>query len=74
MGVYEFFQILAHRAEILLRLERLYEAEITISKAVKLEPELQVARFFGMIPESYVFAICAQVELALGRLDAKKFL
>lgn len=62
------FQILAFRAEMLLRLDRLDQAEETICKALALESKLPtLVKFLGMLPEAYICAVHAQIEMALGR-------
>ncbi|KAF3338539.1 TPR repeat-containing thioredoxin TTL1-like protein [Carex littledalei] len=61
--------ILAIKADLLLCLNRPDQAEETISKALKLEPELQSPLSLGMVSESYVCIIQAKVELALGRFE-----
>ncbi|KAF3339579.1 TPR repeat-containing thioredoxin TTL1 [Carex littledalei] len=62
--------ILALKTDLLLMLNRPDQAEETISKALKLEPEPQPPLSLGMKSESYVYIIHAKVELALGRYDA----
>ncbi|XP_078153557.1 TPR repeat-containing thioredoxin TTL2-like [Carex rostrata] len=62
--------ILAFRAEMLLRLDKLEQAEETIKRAIALESKLPSLNiFFGMTPEAYVCAVNAQIELALGRFE-----
>lgn len=63
-------QINTSRAEALLRLHRLEEADLAISSASKLansSPSSSANKFFGMILDSYIYIVQAQVEMALGR-------
>ncbi|KAJ6806992.1 TPR repeat-containing thioredoxin TTL1-like [Iris pallida] len=64
--------LMASRAEALLRLQRLIEADSTLSNAVKLErsfPSCSQTKFFGMISDSYMYIVRAKVDMALGRFD-----
>ncbi|KAJ1689978.1 hypothetical protein LUZ63_014133 [Rhynchospora breviuscula] len=62
--------ILAFRAEMLLQLNRLEQAEETFSKAIELDSKLpSLAKFLGMEPEAYVCAVHAQIEMAMGRFE-----
>ncbi|KAJ3685322.1 hypothetical protein LUZ61_014486 [Rhynchospora tenuis] len=62
--------ILAFRAEMLLQLNRLEQAEETFSKAIELDSKLPTsAKFLGMVPEAYVRAVHAQIEMAMGRFE-----
>ncbi|OEL18247.1 TPR repeat-containing thioredoxin TTL1 [Dichanthelium oligosanthes] len=65
--------ILALRSEALLRLHKLEEAESTLASLLKLDGALQssltAAKLSGMLAESYVHIVRAQVDMALGRFD-----
>ncbi|KAH7685834.1 TPR repeat-containing protein [Dioscorea alata] len=63
----------ATRAEALLRLHRLEESDLAISSASKLansSPSSLANKFFGMISDSYIYIVQAQVEMALGRFES----
>ncbi|PIA57782.1 hypothetical protein AQUCO_00500005v1 [Aquilegia coerulea] len=63
-------QLFACRAEALLKLHQLVDADYGLSSIPKVEPyPLSCARtkFFGMLSEAYVFFVRAEVETALGR-------
>jgi hypothetical protein len=57
------------RAEALLKLHQLEDAESCLLKVPKLEPHANCSqtRFFGMLSEAYPFFVQAQIEMALGR-------
>nr|CAD1843275.1 unnamed protein product [Ananas comosus var. bracteatus] len=65
--------LIALRAEALLRLHHLSEAELAVSNASKLvdcsSSCCSVARAFGFLSLSYIFFVRAQVEMALGRFE-----
>ncbi|KAK8933314.1 TPR repeat-containing thioredoxin TTL1 [Platanthera zijinensis] len=63
--------ISALRAEALLHLHRLEEAESALSKALKYEMESSSpsSKFLGMLSNSYICFTQAQVEMALGRFE-----
>ncbi|XP_077251136.1 TPR repeat-containing thioredoxin TTL1-like [Tasmannia lanceolata] len=65
-------QLLALRAEALLKLHQLEEADSALSSIPKFEPSppswLQT-KFFGMICDSYPFFVQAQVEMAFGKFE-----
>ncbi|OAY71002.1 TPR repeat-containing thioredoxin TTL1, partial [Ananas comosus] len=65
--------LIALRAEALLRLHYLSEAELAVSNASKLvdcsSSCCSVARAFGFLSVSYIFFVRAQVEMALGRFE-----
>ncbi|XP_008783888.1 LOW QUALITY PROTEIN: TPR repeat-containing thioredoxin TTL1-like [Phoenix dactylifera] len=64
--------LLASRAESLLRLHQLEEAELAISNASKLESSSSSCsntKFVGMLSNSFVHFVRAQVEMALGRFE-----
>ena len=53
---------------MLLRLDKLQQAEETMKRAIALESKLpSLNKFLGMSPEACVCAVNAQIELALGR-------
>lgn len=57
------------KADRLLSLNRLDQAQETISKAHKLAPKLEPPFSLGMLWESYICIIHGKIELALGRYD-----
>lgn len=60
---------MASKAEAHLRLHHLEEAELALSNASKLDsssPHSSV-KFFGIVSNSYMYVVRAQVELARGR-------
>ncbi|KAF3339614.1 TPR repeat-containing thioredoxin TTL1-like protein [Carex littledalei] len=62
--------IMAFRAEMLLRLGNLDQAEGTIRRAFELDSMLlhiRLSKFLGMPLEAYLWAVTAQIEMALGR-------
>lgn len=64
--------LIASRADALLHLHQLDEAESVISHALKLEtssPSCSETKFFGMLSDSYIYIVQAQVEKALGRFE-----
>lgn len=65
--------LLALRSEALLRLHKLEEADSTLACLLKLDNALlswTAAKLSGMLVESYVYIVRAQVDMALGRFDA----
>uniref|UniRef100_A0A1D1XRE2 TPR repeat-containing thioredoxin TTL1 n=1 Tax=Anthurium amnicola TaxID=1678845 RepID=A0A1D1XRE2_9ARAE len=65
--------LLATRAEALLRLHRLEEADLALSKTLKLECSFTSSSqttFFGMFSNAYLYIVQAQVEMALGRFES----
>ncbi|XP_048563719.1 TPR repeat-containing thioredoxin TTL1-like [Triticum urartu] len=63
----------ALRSEALLRLHKLEEADSTLTSLLKLDKSLlswTAAKLSGMLVESYVHIVRAQVDMALGRFDA----
>lgn len=69
-------QLLALRSEALLRLHKLEEADSTLSSLVKLESvlsSLMAEKLIGMLTESYVYIVRAQVDMALGRYDLPSY-
>ncbi len=66
-------QLLAIRSEALLRLHKLEEADSTLASLLKLDSVLLYrmgANPSGMLAESYVSIVRAQVDMALGRCDS----
>lgn len=62
--------LIASRAEALLRLLHLDEADTAIASAIKLEcssPPCSLSKFFGMLSNSYLHIVRAHVDMALGR-------
>jgi hypothetical protein len=67
-----FTQLRALRSEALLRLHKLEEADSTLTSLLKLDNVLLSStsvKLSGMLVESYVNIVRAQVDMALGRYD-----
>nr|XP_023925721.1 inactive TPR repeat-containing thioredoxin TTL3-like isoform X2 [Quercus suber] len=65
-------QLIACKAEALLKLHQVEEAESILSNIPKLEnypPCCSQTKVFGMLAEVYLLYVRAQVEMALGRID-----
>ncbi|KAL5989634.1 hypothetical protein ACLOJK_010527 [Asimina triloba] len=65
-------QLFASRAEALLKLHQLEEADSTLSSIPKFgqfPPSCLQTKFFGMLWDSYLFLVRAQVDMALGRFE-----
>lgn len=65
-----FLQLIACKAEALLKLHQVEEAESILSNIPKLEnypPCCSQTKVFGMLAEVYLLYVRAQVEMALGR-------
>ncbi|KAG8069147.1 hypothetical protein GUJ93_ZPchr0005g15009 [Zizania palustris] len=65
--------LLALRSEALLRLNKLEEADSTITSMLKLDNaslSSMSTKLSGMIPDSYVHVVQAQVNIVFGRFDA----
>ncbi|KDP32526.1 hypothetical protein JCGZ_14729 [Jatropha curcas] len=65
-------QLFMCRAEALLKLHQLRDAESCLSNIPKLEPytnSCSQSRFFGMLSEAYTYLVRAQIEMALGRFE-----
>ncbi|KAK4344053.1 hypothetical protein RND71_037147 [Anisodus tanguticus] len=64
-------QLLACRAEALLKLHRLEDAELSLSNARKSESSTlgSQSKLFGMLSEVYLLFVQSQLELALGRFE-----
>ncbi|KAF5207113.1 Tpr repeat-containing thioredoxin ttl1 [Thalictrum thalictroides] len=63
-------QLFACRAESLLKLHQLVDADYGLLSIPKVEPyplSCSRTKFFGMLSEAYVFFVRAEVEMALGR-------
>ena len=53
---------------MLLRLDKLQQAEETMKRAIALESKLPSSfKFFGMLPEAYLCDVDAPIELAIER-------
>ncbi|CAL5074796.1 unnamed protein product [Urochloa decumbens] len=61
--------LLAAKAEALLPLNRLDEADSAISSASKLDYPFSDTKFCGFLANAYLFYVHAQVDMALGRFD-----
>ncbi|ESW05193.1 hypothetical protein PHAVU_011G160000 [Phaseolus vulgaris] len=65
-------QLFMCRAEALLKLHQMDDAELCLSWIPKSEPHpssLAQARFFGMFSEAYCYFVRAQIEMAFGRFE-----
>ncbi|KAH7544038.1 hypothetical protein JRO89_XS15G0090300 [Xanthoceras sorbifolium] len=62
-------QLFMCRAEALLKLHQLEDAESSLSNVPKLELSCSQTRFFGMLAEAYPFFVRAQIDMALGRFE-----
>eukprot|EP00268_Persea_americana_P028337 TRINITY_DN2751_c0_g1_i3.p1 TRINITY_DN2751_c0_g1~~TRINITY_DN2751_c0_g1_i3.p1 ORF type:complete len:498 (+),score=120.69 TRINITY_DN2751_c0_g1_i3:215-1495(+) len=64
-------QLFACRAEALLKLHQLEEADSALSSVPRFElsPPASQTKFFGMLCDSYPLFVRAQVEMALGRFE-----
>ncbi|KAL9683384.1 hypothetical protein QQ045_015206 [Rhodiola kirilowii] len=66
-------QLIACRAEALLKLQRLDDAQSIISSIQKYESHSSLGlhiKFYGIVAEAYVLYVKAQVEMAFGRFEA----
>ncbi|XP_027353692.1 TPR repeat-containing thioredoxin TTL1-like [Abrus precatorius] len=71
-GVDSCVQLFMCRAEALLRLHQMDDAESSLLHIPKCEPHpvsLSQARFFGMLSEAYCYFVKAQIEMAFGRFE-----
>jgi DnaJ family protein C protein 7 len=67
-------QLLALRSEALLRLNKLEEADSTVTSLLKLDSaslSSMSTKLSGMVADSYVHVVQAQVNMAFGRYDSK---
>ncbi|KAA8523986.1 hypothetical protein F0562_010583 [Nyssa sinensis] len=63
-------QLHSCKAEALLKLHQLDDADLSLSNVTKSEPSTRSqAKFFGMLSEAYLFFVRAQIEMALGRFE-----
>ncbi|WCJ32253.1 TPR repeat-containing thioredoxin TTL1 [Euphorbia peplus] len=65
-------QLFMCKAEALLKLHQLEDAESCLSNIPNLEPytsSCSQTKFFGMLSEAYIFLVRAQIEMALGRFE-----
>ncbi|KAK2423762.1 TPR repeat-containing thioredoxin TTL1 [Trifolium repens] len=68
-------QLFMCRAEALLKLHQIDDAESVLSRVPKSEPRANSnntssqVRFFGMLSEAYSYFVRAQIEMALGRFE-----
>ena len=62
-------QLIACKAEALLKLHQIEDADACLSNIQKLDQYTLSSqiRFFGMVAEAYTLFVQAQVEMALGR-------
>ncbi|KAJ9551459.1 hypothetical protein OSB04_015504 [Centaurea solstitialis] len=65
--------LFACKAEALLKLGRLEDADACLSSAPKFEASCSLSfsqqKFFGMAPEAYLLFVSAQIDMALGRFE-----
>ncbi|KAG1346451.1 TPR repeat-containing thioredoxin TTL1 [Cocos nucifera] len=64
--------LIASRAEALLHLHQLDEADSALSSAPKFDISFSSSlqtKFFGMLSDSYIYIVRAQVDMALGRFE-----
>ncbi|KAI3695260.1 hypothetical protein L1987_78254 [Smallanthus sonchifolius] len=66
-------QLFACKAEALLKLHRLDDADSVLSNLPKFDVSSSLAcshvKFFGMQSEAYILFICAQIDMSLGRFE-----
>uniref|UniRef100_A0A7N0SXY2 Thioredoxin domain-containing protein n=1 Tax=Kalanchoe fedtschenkoi TaxID=63787 RepID=A0A7N0SXY2_KALFE len=65
-------QLCACRAEVLLKLHRLQDAELSLSTSPRSDSctiSISQSKFFGMLSEAYVLYVQAQIEMSLGRFE-----
>ncbi|GMH24246.1 hypothetical protein Nepgr_026089 [Nepenthes gracilis] len=65
-------QLIASRAESLLKLQQLYDADGILSNLQNFDPPPQCcsrSKFFGMLSEAYLFYVEAQMEMSIGRFE-----
>ncbi|KAF8409036.1 hypothetical protein HHK36_005108 [Tetracentron sinense] len=65
-------QLFAFRAEALLKLHQLDDADSSLSDIPKCEPSpasCSQTKFVGILPEAYLFFVRSQIEMALGRFE-----
>ncbi|GLJ38630.1 hypothetical protein SUGI_0787650 [Cryptomeria japonica] len=62
-------QVFASKAEALLKLHRLDEADAVLTSADKAASVASSTRFHGIIGDAYVLMVRTQVDMALGRFD-----
>lgn len=55
------------RAEALLKLHQIDDAELVLSNTPKLETNPSQSKFLGMLSEAYSYFVMAQIEMAFGR-------
>lgn len=63
-------QVFASKAEALLKLHKLDEADAVLMCADKAEGISTPSRFHGIVVDSYVLLVRAQVDMALGRFES----
>ncbi|KAK7257161.1 hypothetical protein RIF29_30935 [Crotalaria pallida] len=71
-GADSSIQLFMCRAEALLKLHQIDDAESSLLRVPKWESHtisLSQARFFGMLSEAYCFFVRAQIEMAIGRFE-----
>lgn len=65
-------QLLACKAEALLKLHRVDDADLCLSSISKIHPSnapTSQTKFFGILADAYLLFVRAQIDLALGRFD-----
>ncbi|KAF6176073.1 hypothetical protein GIB67_000167 [Kingdonia uniflora] len=71
-GAHSSPQLFACRAEALLKLHQLQDADSSLAIIPKVEPyplSYAQGKVFGMLSESYIFFVQAQIDMALGRFE-----
>ncbi|XP_024960420.1 TPR repeat-containing thioredoxin TTL1 [Cynara cardunculus var. scolymus] len=66
-------QLFACKAEALLKLSRLDDADLSLSSMRKFEASCSLSfsqqKFFGMAPQAYLLFVSAQIDMAIGRFE-----
>lgn len=60
-------QLVACKAEALLRLHQMKDSDLCLSTIQRLDHQHTQAKIFGMLCDAYVLCVQAQVDMALGR-------
>ncbi|CAG7865909.1 unnamed protein product [Brassica rapa] len=62
-------QLVACKAEALLRLHQMKDSDLCLSTIQRLDHQHTQAKIFGMLCDAYVLCVQAQVDMALGRFE-----
>ncbi|KAL7585242.1 hypothetical protein Lser_V15G45407 [Lactuca serriola] len=72
-GADSCLQLFACKAEALLKVHRLYDADVSMSYVATFEGSCSLScpqiNFFGMHPEAYLLFVRAQIDMAMGRFE-----